>query len=302
MIEEQIKSVADFYTNFCPNEDRAKEIFEKVRWGDTLRCPYCKGEKIYRMKSKIQPYKCHSCQRKYTVKTGTILQNSKASVQQWLYAIYVMKINIKGISSLRLAAELGITQKTAWYMLQKIRECFIDRSSKLTGVVEMDETFIGGLEGNKHKDKKNNAGRGTVGKATVIGAIQRDNKRVIAYPIPEANVTTVGRFINHHVEKYTDIMADESKVYDRYTMLRVNHGKKQWADGLVHTNSIESYWAIVKRGYMGVYHWWSEKHLHRYMREYTYRFNRRRQNNVSFLYEVLYNGRCITRTFKEIIA
>lgn len=197
---EEIRSVVDFYTNFCPNEEKAKEIFEQVRWGDTLQCPYCKSSNVYRMNSKVQPYKCGECKRKYTVKTGSILQNSKTSVQQWLYAIYVMKINTKGISSLQLSRELGITQKSAWYMLQKIRKCFLERASKLEGIIEMDETFIGGKEGNKHRNKRLKQGRGTVGKTAVMGAIQRDNKRVIAYPVKTVNTSTVGNFIDRNIE------------------------------------------------------------------------------------------------------
>jgi len=232
------------------------------------------------------------------------MQGSNIPVQQWLYAMYLMKINKKGISSIALSKELGITQKSAWYMAQKIRECFVD-FIKLSGTIEMDETFIGGKEKNKHADKKLKQGRGTIGKTPVMGALQRDTKKVIAYPVKEVTTSTVGAFMRTHIKKQSDVIADEFPAYDKYTMLRVNHSKGEWVDKEcpeIHTNNIESYWAIVKRGQMGVYHWWSDKHLYRYMREYTYRFNHKRGRVVDFISSVLHNGKNKVRNFKNIRA
>lgn len=292
-----ITSVRDFYTRFCPTEEKAVEVIAEWRWNGKPVCPFCTAV-AYKCADR---YKCSACNKRFSVRTGTIMQASKIPLQQWLYAIYVLTTHVKGISSIALSKELGITQKSAWYMGQKIRECSTEEI-KLENIVEMDETFIGGKEGNKHKNKKLNKDRGTVGKTAVMGAIQRDTKKVVAYPVEGVNTSTVGNFINRNMEQDTSVIADDYGAYDRHTNLRVNHRKGQYVDGDIHTNSIESYWAIVKRGQMGVYHWWSKEHLHRYMREFSYRFNNRNVSNTQFINNVVVSGIGKIRPFKRIIA
>lgn len=185
------------------------------------------------------------------------MQGSNIPVQQWLYVMYLMFTNKKGISSIRLSEELGVTQKTAWYMSQKIRECFEDRPV-LHGRVEMDETFIGGKEKHKHQSKKKSV-HGTQGKIAVMGAISREANHAVAYPVPRVNHDEVGTFLTKNVDRDSVLMADEATAYDRHTQLRVHHSAGQYVDGIVHTNGVESFWATIKRAYIGTFHYWSKK-------------------------------------------
>ena len=245
-------------------------------------------------------YKCGACNRKFTIKTGTFMQASHIPVQQWLYTIYIMNTNKKGISSIRLSEELGVTQKTAWYMSQKIRECF-NYKPVLHGTVEMDETFIGGKEKNKHQSKKKGV-HGTQGKIAVMGAISREEKQAVAYPVPTVNHNEVGTFLQKNVDADATLMADEAPSYDKYTQLRSNHSAKQYVDGMIHTNGIESFWATIKRAYVGTFHYWSKKHLHRYINEFVFRYNYRQRGNMIFINQVLKIGKNKVTTFKEIRA
>ncbi len=171
---EKIMSVKGFYSEYAPTKEKAIEKFESIRWADgEITCPICESKRIAKVERQKQPYRCKDCRKRFTVKTNTIMQASKISVQNWLYAIYLMSTSKKGISSLQLSRELGITQKSSWYMLQKIRECY-EFDLKIDGLVEIDELFVGGKEKNKHVHKKSKQGRGVVDKIIVAGMRDRN--------------------------------------------------------------------------------------------------------------------------------
>ena len=265
-----------------PNEEVARTYLEGRLWPNGAVCPQCKsGESVV-----LRPkgfYRCNACDKfTFTVRTGTIFGRSHIPLHKWIYAMYLVVTARKGISSMQLAKEIGVTQKSAWFMLSRLREACgsDDGRGKLQGIVEIDEVFIGGKDSAKHAHKRMGA-RGGVGKAMVLGMRERGG-RVIAMPIQDRTVHTIHQEIHKAVEVGATIYSDEAPVYNDLNGLffradSVNHSAGEYAKGAVHTNSIESVWAVLKRGINGVYHQVSVKHLGRYVDEFAFRLN---QGNV----------------------
>lgn len=279
-------SLYEFFSKF-PNEESARKYFELKRWNGHVRCPHCGSDHITKCKNHFpMPYRCKDCRKFFSVRFGTILEESKLPLHKWLMCMYLLATSRKGISSIQVSKELGITQKSAWFLCDRIREVWMkDKKDKLDGIVEVDETFIGGKESNKHFSKKLNKGRGSVGKLIVIGAKQR-NGNVIVKHIDDTSAYNLQGFIEKYVEKNSNVFTDEFKSYKGltdFTHHKINHSVREFVRGIVHTNGIESFWAILKRGYYGIYHYMSEKHLNRYVHEYSFRYNTSKGNVLDFL-------------------
>src|ERR1700677_414653 len=267
-----------------PDQETARVYLEGRLWPNGPRCSVCGlGERITARGEGY--YRCNQCKEDFIVHTGTIFERSHVPLHKWVYAMYLLVTSRKGISSMQLAKEIGITQKSAWFMLGRLREACGTELAKLQGVVEVDEAFFGGKEANKHEHKKLNAGRGSVGKVAVVGLRERGG-RVIAHPVADTDKEALQGAILEHVEIGSQLMTDEASGYTGIGGLffdhdTVAHSAGEYSRGDVNTNSIESVWAVMKRGMHGVYHHASAKHLGRYVDEFTWRFNEGKEKRTS---------------------
>lgn len=262
-----------------PDEASARTYLEARIWPDGVKCPDCHGGRITARPARVGFYHCASCNFDFTVRTNTIFERSKVPLHKWLYSMYLLMTARKGISSMQLAKEIGVTQKTAWFILGRLREACSapDNIDKLRGIIEIDETFVGGKEKNKHEHKKLKAGRGSVGKTPVLGMRERGG-RTRAMVVTSTDAGTIQNEIHGKVEAGSQLYTDEFGAYTDldglfFSHATCNHSAGEWVKGTAHTNSIESVWAVLKRGLHGVYHHASPKHLHRYVDEFAFRLN-----------------------------
>lgn len=269
-------------------EEAAREWLERAIWNGNRICPRCKSSNTRpNDNANKMPYRCRSCNAFFSVKTGTCMHSSKLPLRKWAYAIYLVLVHPKGISNLQLAKLIRVSHKTAWFLTHRIRMAWSNQELKREGIVEIDETFIGGKEKNKHADKKLKAGRGAVGKQIVVGAVERGG-RLVAKPIANRTKKTLHHFVLQTVHPKAAVMTDDWGGYEGLPLKHgiVNHSAKIYVAGIKHTNTIESVWAKVKRAYMGVFHHVTHKHLHRYIDEIAGKHNLRFQKVSDQMTEV----------------
>ena len=292
----EIMSAWDFMARF-PTDKDARGHIERMRWGNEPYCPHCGSVRISHITNeKPQPYRCKDCRKHFSVTTGTVFQSAKLSPRKCLYAIYLMVIAKKSISSCQMARELGCTQKTAWYLAQRIRETWLNKSSigdPMAGEIEIDETYIGGLERNKHASKKLKAGHGPVGKQPVVGLRERGSGQVRAHPISGTDAAHLQGAVRSEVVPGSTIYTDGHRAYrgmGEYIHEAVEHSVGEYVRDQAHTNGIESFWALLKRGYIGTFHHFSEKHMGRYVDEFATRHNRRKWDAMAHIDQSLRNA------------
>ncbi|WP_294267859.1 IS1595 family transposase [uncultured Chryseobacterium sp.] len=296
MLNTNIKSVLELIQTF-PNEESCIKYLEQIFWDGEAVSPFDIDSKVYKCKN--GKYRCKNTGKYFTVKTGTMFDGTKIPLQKWFLAIWLVTSHKKGISSLQLGRDLNISQKTAWFLLQRIRVCLsIENDSELDGIVEVDETFVGGKNKNRHRDKKvaNSQGRSFKDKVPVLGMLQRSGK-LTCRVVDNTQRDTIQPIVKQFVKSNSILISDEWKAYrglsSIYDHKIVDHSKKEYVnlhDRSIHSNSIEGFWGIFKRGMVGIYNHTSKKHLPLYVNEFVYRYNTRKYSDGDKFYWMVVNS------------
>lgn len=283
------KNIIEFQA-FFKDEKTCRDYLVQQRWDGVVTCPFCKGQKIYHFPDGKR-YKCaeRTCRKIFTVTVGTIYENSKVPLQKWFWAMYIIGSHKKGISSCQLAKDLGITQKSAWFIIHRVREMYREKKAEqekqLDLVVSLDESFVGGKNKNRHWDKKvpNSQGRSHKDKAPVLGA--RDLAgNVKVQVIKDTRAESIEPLVKQWVKSGSIMVTDDwhgySTLEQDFFRVVIDHSSGEYVKGGFNNNGIENFWSLLKRGLFGVYHHVSKEHLQRYCEEFAFRYNSRKIKDV----------------------
>lgn len=270
-------NIIKLYKTF-PTQDACRKHIEAVRWNGNPKCPYCASLRVTAA-PKESRYHCNNCKTSFSATVGTIFHKSKVDLQKWFLAIALVLNARKGISAHQLSRDIEVNKNTAWLMLMKIRSAMRDQGGLLEGIIEADETYIGGKEKNKHANKRLNAGRGAVGKTAVMGMVERGGK-VLARKVSATTAKALEFEIRSNIVKGSHVVTDEWGGYHALSKKNfdhsiVSHSRGQYVNGIAHTNTIEGFWALLKRGIVGQYHHVTKRHLDAYINEFCFRYNER---------------------------
>ena len=286
-----------------PDDATAEAWFVEARWPGGVTCPHCGSANVKTgANHHSMPFPCRQkgCAKRFSTKTGTVMECSNLGFQVWAIAIFLFATNLKGISSMKLHRDLGVTQKTAWFLAHRIRETWQDTSSwfawlpgfhPFDGPIEADETYVGGKRKNmSHEKRKQLRGRGTVGKVAVAGVKDRRTEKVSARVVQHTDSATLQGFVQHHATPGATVYTDAALAYRGMTVFEhqaVNHSVGEYVRDVAHTNGIESFWSMLKRGYVGVFHQLSAKHLNRYGAEFAGRHNIRLLDTLDMMLNIV---------------
>ena len=278
-----------------PDDATAEAWFIKKRWSNGIACPYCGSMNVKAgAKHKTMPYRCREkeCAKRFSAKTGTVMEGSKIGMQKWMIATYLLSTSLKSVSSMKLSRDLGINQRSAWFMAHRLRAAISVKDLPYSGPVEVDESYFGGKFRNATKAKKKTLkGRGPVGKTAVVGAKDRATNRVSANVVPDTSKNTLHGFVDEHAAPGATVYTDEATAYESlpFNHSSVKHSISEYVKGDVHTNGIESLWATMKRAHKRTFHKLSPKHLDRYVQEFAGRHNLRERDTIDIMGEFV-NG------------
>ena len=293
-----------------PTEGEAEAWLKKIFWPQGRSCGHCGSTNTIEAPRPIpMPYWCRDCRHYFSLRTGTPLARSKVPLQKWVIAIYLVITRGKGISSCQLARDLKVRQSTAWFMLHRIREAWIkyeDEDDDFDGPVEVDEMYVGGLRRfySLEKRKEIPPHEAIAEKEIVLGVRDQKTKRVHAEVVPYTSKEVAARFVGKHVKDEATVYADDSRIYIDLPNPRetVNHSAYEYARGEVHINGMESFWSMFKKGYRGVFHKISPKHLNRYLQEFCGRHNTRELGTLSRMATLVVSMRGRSLTYRDLIA
>lgn len=291
ILKEEFSNLYEL-TDYFRTEEICMEYLSKMVWEEEVTCPFCDCKKVYHFSDGIR-HKCSKCRKQFTARSNSVFGRSKVPLRKWFIALYLTSSHKKGISSHQLAKDIGVTQKTALSMLKRIRMIYskINEDLELEGVVELDETFVGGKNKNRHYDKKvpYSQGRSFKDKTPVFGMLQRGGM-VIAKVVPDTKAKTLRPFIDKYISEGSTIYTDEwnyGNIEEKYHHRNVNHGAHIYGMGDIHTNTIEGFWSHLKRGIIGIYHNVSRKYLQLYVDEFSFRYNTREMTEIERMNKLL---------------
>ena len=269
-----------------PDEATAEAWFIEQRWPTGVCCPHCGSLNVQTgCKHKTMPYRCREkvCAKRFSLKTGSVMEGSKIGYQDWVIAIFLVTTSLKSVSSMKLHRDLGITQKSAWFLAHRLRSAMSQDGTLFAGPVEVDETYVGGKRRNMPNSKRKElTGRGSVGKTAVVGAKDRATKQVAAKVVTSTDKNTLQGFVKDHAAPEATVYTDDAGAYESlpFDHAVIKHSLSEYVKGDAHTNGIESLWSMLKRAHKGTFHKLSPKHLDRYVQEFAGRHNVREQDTI----------------------